>query len=303
MTHYIFHYDLESLDLCLKAAPVLAELHQKNKVPATFFMLGRVLEQKGDELRRIFGDSPLFDIQSHTYAHKMLRNNRMHGPGVSLPELKEEITLGKKWVEDVFSRPCVGIRTGCGFYKGFQAEAERLAIVAEAGIKFFSSDLRGPADSIPAGLVQAYWYNTEGFPELLELPGHGWHDNVLKAKGGNSWLCLPWPPILSWGVPNRPPQTPEEEFEVQKVWIERALAEKLDYISLVYHPHSIYRMSQDCRIIALLINYLRQRNIATTTYHALYQGYASEPNSVPGREAWNWEKQVITEPIKVGGAY
>jgi len=299
MTNYIFHYDLESTDLCVKAAPVLAELHQKNNIPATFFILGTVLEQKGNELRSIFSDSPLFDIQSHTYSHKMLRNNRMHGAGISLEEMRKEIELGKKLVEDVFERPCIGVRSGCGFHRGFQGEVERLAILADADIKYFSSDLRGPADSIPAGLVQAYWYDEEGFDELLEMPGHGWHDNVLKAKGG-AWLCLPWPPVLAWGAPNRPPETPEEEFAVQKVWIDRALKEKLDYVSLVYHPHSIYRMSEKCQTMALIMQYVQDEGIPTTTYSALYGRYAANRDSVPGRNAWSWEEQVVNEPLKVG---
>ena len=300
MTKYIFHYDLENPDLCVKAAPVLVELHQRYNIPATFFMLGRVLEQKGNELCSLFSDDPLFDIQSHTYAHKMLKDSRMHGPGISVEEVRQEITLGKKWVEDVFARPCIGVRSGCGFLHGFQGEPERIAVLAEADIKYFSSDLRGPADSIPAGLVQAYWYDIEGFPELLEMPGHGWHDNVLKAKGGGTWLSLPWPSVLSWGVPNRPPQTPEEEFAVQKVWIDRAVAEGLDYISLVYHPHSIYRMSTQCRTMELIMQYLQDVGMPTTTYSELYKYYADEPASVPGRNAWTWEQQVIKEPLRVG---
>lgn len=288
---YVFHYDLENPDLCLKAAPVLAAIHRDRGVPATFFMLGRVLEQKGPELRAIFGDDPLFDVQSHTYAHQMLRDNRMHGPGVSLDELRREIALGREWVERVFERECLGIRSGCGFHKGFQGEPERLAIIAECGARYISTDLRGPVDSIPSGLQQAYWYDQEGQPQMLELPGHGWHDNVLKAPGASHWLCLPWPPYMPWGVPHRPPQSPEEECEVQTRWIDRALADGLDYASLVYHPHSIYRMSEDCRIIRLLIDRLAERGVATTTYTDLYRGYLAAPDTAPGRDAWPWEEQ------------
>lgn len=282
---YVFHYDLENPDLCLRAAPVLAKLHRDHGVPATFFMLGRVLEQRGDDLRAIFGDDPLFDIQSHTYSHQMLRDNRMHGPGISLDEVRMEISLGREWVERVFDRECVGIRSGCGFYRGLQGEVERLALIAECGAKYISTDLRGPLDSIPSGLQQAYWYDTEDQPQLLELPGHGWHDNVLKAPGETQWLCLPWPPYLGWGVPRRPPQTPQEEAAVQTVWIDQANALGLDFLSLVYHPHSIYRMSEQCLTMALLMEALAERGIETTTYTRLYEDYLAAPATVPGREA------------------
>ena len=262
-------------------------------MPATFFCVGKVLEKRADELRQILGTCELFDIQSHTYSHQLLRDSKMHGPGVSLEEVRREVALGKKLVEDVFERECIGTRTGCGFFGGLQGERERLAIIVEEGIKYLSSDLRGPADSIPSGLMQAYWYEEDGFPHLLEMPGHGWHDNVLKMR---EFYCLlsPWPRYVEWGIPRRPVQNPEEEFEVQKRWIDRAVEYGLDYVSLVYHPHSIYTMSEDCRVIRYLMEYLRDRGIPTTTYTQLYRQYAADPQSVPGRNAWTWESEKQT---------
>lgn len=299
MTRYVFHYDLES-DTCIKAAPVLVELHRKHDIPATFFLLGITLEKWGKELRAIFEDDPLFDLESHTYSHRMLKDNLMHGLGVSLEELKLEVKRGIQLVEDIFERPCIGVRTGCGFYNGFRGEKERLQVIWDCGVRFFSSDLRGPGDSIPAGLVQAYWYDEEGFPDLLELPGHGWHDNVLKEFGAPFRLMLPWPLVVQWGIPNRPVQTPEEEFEVQKVWIDRAITLNLDYISLVYHPHSIYRMSEDCRVIQLLMKYVLDRGMPTMTYRQLYEHYRQHRDEVPGRNAWTWESEIAKAPLKVG---
>ena len=72
------------------------------------------------------------------------------------------------------------------------------------------------------------------------------------------------------------------------MWIERAVALGLDYVSPVYHPHSIYRDDPDCAIVKLLMRYLRQRNIPTTTYAALYDRYTAAPATVPGKRAWTW---------------
>lgn len=296
MTRYVFHYDLES-DLCVEAAKVIAEIHRRREVPATFFILGRVIERHGEELRRIFGDDPLFDLQSHTYSHKLLKDNLMHGKGIGLDELREEIGRGKALVEEAFGRECIGVRSGCGFFKGMQGESERLRVIWECGVKFISTDLRGPADSIPSGLQQAYWYDEEGFPELLELPGHGWHDNVLKSFEPR--LCLCWPPVLRWGIPNRPPESPEEEIAVQRAWIDKAISLGLDYISLIYHPHSIYRMSRDCRIVELLIEEVKSRDMPVTTYSGLYELYSSGRLKAPGRGAWRWEDEVDRSEIKL----
>jgi peptidoglycan/xylan/chitin deacetylase (PgdA/CDA1 family) len=289
MTSYVFAYDLEDPDLCLRAAPRLVELHRRYETPATFFVLGTVLERRGPELRALFGDDPLFDIASHTYSHKPLKDNRVHGPGIDLEDLGHEIERGLQLVEEVFEKPCVGVRSGYGFYGGLRGEAERLRVIRDSGARYLSSDLRGPGDSVPGGLAQAYRYDEEGVPELLELPGHGWHDNVLKGFYPGPWLA--WPPMLRWGIPDRVPRTPEEEFAVQRVWIERALALELDYFSPLYHPHSIYLMSPDCRVVEFLMRFVRQRVGVVTTYGALYEAYSASPKTVPGRDAWTWEEE------------
>ncbi|MCS7254594.1 MAG: polysaccharide deacetylase family protein [Armatimonadota bacterium] len=298
MTSYVFSYDVEHPQLCIKALPTIVEIHRRYEVPATLFILGRVIEEKSEELRRLLIGDSLFDIQSHTYSHKLLKDNEMHGSGISLEEMRRELELGKRLVEEAFEVECIGFRTPCGFYKGMQGDVERLSVIWSCGFKFISSDARGPADSIPSGLQQAYWYDVEGFPQLLELPAHGWHDNVLKDPNGSlePRLMLPWPGLLQWGIPSRPPRTAEEEFEVQRVWIDRALKYGLDYLSLVYHPHSIYRMSEDCRIIKLLIEYVLSLGMPTLTYSQLYYRYAVNPELVPGRDRWTWEME--TQQIK-----
>ena len=298
MTYYVFAYDVEDPDLCLRATPRLVELHRRYEIPATFFVLGTVLERRGAELRAVFGDDPLFDIASHTYSHQPLKHNRIHGPGVDLDELGREVGLGLRLVEEIFERPCVGVRSGYGFYGGLRGEKERLRVIRDSGARYLSSDMRGPADSVPGGLAQAYRYDEEGVPELLELPGHGWHDNVLKGFYPGPWLA--WPPVLRWGIPDRVPHTPEEELAVQSAWIERALALGLDYFSPVYHPHSIYGMTPGCSIVELLMRCVRERGMAATTYGALHDAYSALPEMIPGRSAWTWDTERHNEKSDAG---
>ena len=290
MTSYVFHYDLEDPD-CIKAAPRLAELHRAYEVPATFFMLGTALERYGDVLREVFGDDPLFDIQSHTYSHLMMKDNQMHGPGVTLEELDRQMRLGMERVEQVFERPCKGVRSGCGFYRGLRGNTERVRVIRDAGVEWLSSDLRGPVDSIPGGLVQAYTYQDDGAPGLLEIPGHGWHDLVL-VDFDEKLLRMSWPLGVQWGIPNRPPRTPQEEFEVHRVWIQKAIELGLDFYSPVNHPHSVFHMSAECKTMELLMQYLAAEGIPTTTYTALYEQYTAKPESIPGACAWSWDDEM-----------
>ncbi len=287
MTRYVFAYDLES-DICVTAARTIAEIHRRWKVPATFFILGKTIESHEQDLREIFEGDELFDIESHTYSHRLFKDSKMHGPGIDKRGVRKEVTLGRKLVENVFGSKCLGLRTGCGFYRGLQGEKEKLSVIWDSGIRFISTDLRGPDDSIPSGLQQAYSYDAEGFPDLIELPGHGWHDNVLKRE--KPMLCLTWPRVLDWGIPAHPPRTPEEEVSIQKIWMEKAISKNLDCLSLVYHPHSIYRMDSDCRTVDLLIRAVRAVGMETSTYCDLYDYYSHDPEALPGREFWNWEE-------------
>ena len=87
-TRYIAAYDTESA-ACLEACRKIVEVHKRFKMPATFFIVGKVLDANSSEYRKLL-DDPLFEIASHTYSHKMLRDNPFCGPAVSLEEKRKE---------------------------------------------------------------------------------------------------------------------------------------------------------------------------------------------------------------------
>ena len=101
MTRYIAAYDTENLEHGVEAVTRLAELHRRHEAPATFFIVGQLLEREGSQYRALL-DDPLFDIQTHTYSHQILKDSRPHGPAVSLDEMEVEVGEGKRWVEEVF---------------------------------------------------------------------------------------------------------------------------------------------------------------------------------------------------------
>ena len=53
---------------CVSALKSIATILKRNDAPATFFILGNVLERAPDEVAGVL-DDPLFDVQSHTYSH------------------------------------------------------------------------------------------------------------------------------------------------------------------------------------------------------------------------------------------
>ncbi len=273
MTVYAASYDLENEELCVAAAEKITAIHRKYEMPATFFCVGRVVEKRGEELRRIFGDDPLFDIQSHTYAHRMLRDHVVHGPAIPLEEMWVEIGRAADVIADVFGRRPVGTRSGCGFKDGMKGEPERLKIIVECGMKYISTHLRGPYETIPAPLTQPYTYADDGFPELWELPAHGWHDNVLKGFGGHPTM---FPPIYPFAGRLEPVKNAQEDFEAAKPWIDYAVEQGMTFVGLCYHPWSLYRLDPECKTVDLLLAYLKSRGIEVVTYTQLYERLAGQ---------------------------
>ena len=267
---YIAAYDTES-PACLAACRKIVEVHKRFAMPATFFIVGKTLDAHPDEYRE-FLDHPLFEIATHTYSHRMLRDNVFCGSAVSLDERRKEIFKGKEAVERVFGRPCIGLRPGCGFDNAFKGEPAVLELLREAGIRYVSSLLWGPDYSLPALLTEPFSYEEDGFPDLWELPGHGWHENLLKDH--NRWgprrLTL-WPSPFPEAIPDGFCHTPKDEFKVNKVFLDRARRTNKSFVSLIWHPWSLAQFDPDMKMLELTFTHVRRLGLKPCTYAQLYE--------------------------------
>jgi len=272
MTFFVPAYDVEHPEFCPRGLRRILGIHEELAVPATFFVVGRLLEEDAPTYRGLL-DRPWADIQSHTYSHLLLRDSKVHGAGCRPEEARREIELGKRLVEDTFGRPCVGLRTGCGFEEGLSGRGDLLGFLRGAGYEFVSSALRGPGDTLPAPLRGPSTYAADGYPELLELPGHGWHDNVLTAPEPGRLPIVAWPPLEDWFLPPRRPATPEEAAEVYTTWVEKAAERGLPYVSLVWHPGSLHRFDGECRTVRLVLERARRLGLEFCTYARLARGF------------------------------
>ena len=264
-TLYIAAYDVENT-ACLEGCRRIVEVHRRLKMPATFFVVGQRLEEHPDEFRRLLND-PLFEIATHTYSHGLLRDNALCGPALPLDRVREEIERGVQWIERVFERPCTGIRTPCGFLDGLRGAPQVLEIIRAAGLRYVSSLAWGPDWSMPALLHQPFPYREDGFPDIWELPCHGWHENLLKNHNG--WgprrLTL-WPPEMPEAIPAGFIKTPEEELAVNRCFIDRAASQGLAFVSLVWHPWSLLRFDPTMRMLDLTFAHVRALGLRCGTY-------------------------------------
>lgn len=277
MTRYIAAYDTEKAQDCLTACKAIRTVHEQFAFPGTFFIVGKRLEEEGADYQAVLGDVPEFEVASHTYSHKMLRDHPFCGPAPIQVTRLEEIQLGKERIEQTFQRPCVGLRPGCGFTEGLRGDDWLAAAVANTGFRYVSSVLWGPDYTVPALLEPPYPYVTEGQPELWELPGHGWHENLLKAHNltVQARRIVAWPSPFPEAVPLRPIKTPEEEFAVNRLFIDRAVALGLPYVSLIWHPWSLARFDPAMTMLNLTFAYVRELGLEATTYAAEWQRCAA----------------------------
>ncbi len=268
MTHYIAAYDTESAD-CLAACQKIVDVHRQYEMPATFFITGKMLEAHPVEYRQLL-DDPLFEIASHTYSHRMLRDHPFCGPAAPGEQKRTEIFEGKAWVERVFERACLGIRLGCSFVDGLRNAPDVLHLVQEAGFHYVSSVAWGRDYSLPAPLNQPFTYAADGFPDLWELPGHGWHENLLKDH--NRWgarrLTL-WPPEMPEAIPPDFISTPEEELAINRVFLEKAASEAMVFVSLIWHPWSLHAFDPEMKMLELTFAHVRELGLEPCTYAQL----------------------------------
>jgi len=239
-------------------------------MPATFFLTGKTLEANPTEYRDLL-DDPLFEVASHTYSHKMLRDHPFCGPAASAREIREEILRGKQCVEDLFQRPCIGFRAACCWDNGLRGAPEILQVVCEAGFRYVSTVAWGPQFTLPSPLRDPFTYGDDGFPDLWEFPGHGWHENLLKGK--NSWgplRILLFPPLMPQAIPDDYVQTPEEEFVVNnRPFIDKALSDSMAYVSLIWHPWSLSRFDPEMKMLDMTFTYVQELGVSSSTFAGL----------------------------------
>jgi len=128
-----------------------------------------------------------------------------------------------------------------------------------------------PDYSLPALLTEPFNYGKEGFPEIWELPGHGWHENLLKDH--NRWgprrLTL-WPPPFPEAIPDAFCKTAPDEFAGRGVFLDRARQTGKSFVSLIWHPWSLHRFDPEMKMLELTFAHVRRTGLKPCTYAQLY---------------------------------
>jgi peptidoglycan/xylan/chitin deacetylase (PgdA/CDA1 family) len=272
MLRYLAVYDVEWLadvDYSLRALESVVRAHERYDAPATFYICGQLLEAAGDRYRDLLAGGP-FEVGSHTYSHYPLKQFDGGDPDAHVARVREEVERTDELIRRTFARPPVGLRGPGGYYRGLQGQKPVLDLLWNLGVRTLSTDARGPGETIPAPLTPPYWYADDGFPEMLEVPAHDWHENVLK---GHNPAPVAWPPRVPWGYPPREPRTPEEEFAAFRRGLDWAIEHDAYFYSPAMHPWSVYRFNPQARTLDLLFGYLREQGLPFVTVSELRRDF------------------------------
>jgi len=272
---YIAAYDTEA-ESCLAGVRRIVEMHEKHGLPATFFIVAKLLEGQGQEYRALLGGNPLFEIASHSYSHVLLRDHAMGGPGAPAEELPGEIIESKKALEDLFGREVKGLRTPWGYPDGLRGAREALRLCHEAGYRYCSSLLWGPDYSMPSLFVEPFTYAEDGYADLWEIPASGWQDNLLKHGGERPpWRLQLFPSPMPEAVLTRRLETPEEEFALNRLFIDKGEETAAGHVSLIWHPWSLHRFDPEMRMLDLTFAYVRELGLRADTFSGYADSLAS----------------------------
>jgi peptidoglycan/xylan/chitin deacetylase (PgdA/CDA1 family) len=232
-------------------------LHNRLKVPATLFVVGQTLERWVPQFQAI-ADDHLFDIQQHTYSHQLLKTVYIEDGrsvrvvrGVSVEETRDEVAKTSSLLAELLGVPCIGLTGPWCYYRGLRDRPDILEVLWEEGIRFTRTDGRNERDWHPVSMdLQPYWYDVLGFPDVLEIPIHGWHDCVIRDE------------VLGW-------DDVDGYVESVKPYIDRAAAEDKVF-SLCQHDWSSIRADPQMGATEALIRYAQERDLRIMSYREYY---------------------------------
>lgn len=168
-------------------------LHREMNYPCTFFVRGEMLEAHAGDFQRARDEmGELGDFQQATYSSLPLKTVCLQGPhdtsvypAGTLRQCADDLARASDVMERVLGQRPVGLAGPLGYYRGLSDRPDLLEMLAGLGIRFTRSYTRNSRDAHPLAFeTQPFTYAAQGFKEIVEIPGQGWPDSVLREEIG-----------------------------------------------------------------------------------------------------------------------
>jgi len=195
---FLLGYNVESCDKTRPGAlgaflRAASALHRDMRVPCTFFVRGRSLETHADAFRRAQDESgALIDFQQYTYSGLPLKTICQENHegikvirGLNAEQCRESLSRTSELMQSALGVRPVGLGGPLGYYRGLADRLDILEVMEELGLRFVRSYTRNAHDWSPLAFeAQPFVYDEQGFSRILEIPGQGWPDNLLRETLG-----------------------------------------------------------------------------------------------------------------------
>jgi len=187
MSTLVIGYDVENMDpdsdITRRFLEVATRTHAELDAPATLFLVGVTAENNADAVREALQQGP-FELGSHMYSHMLLKTLCQVNeegtnvyPGGSYGQIVEEVDRSCQVLAEEFGVQCRALCSPWGYYRGLSDRPDLLHILHAAGIRICRTWMRNADDWIPVSLdLQPFWYEPQGFPDMMEFPMTGRHD-------------------------------------------------------------------------------------------------------------------------------
>jgi peptidoglycan/xylan/chitin deacetylase (PgdA/CDA1 family) len=136
-------------------------------------------------------ESGYFEIAQHTHEHFPLKTvleespDNVYLPGLPFGRIEEQLARPVELIEKHLGVRCRGVTAPYTYYRGLADRPDILDIVARHGMSYVRSYGRNARDYFPLGWeMQPFWYERQGFPQLLEIPLQGWIDAQWRREHG-----------------------------------------------------------------------------------------------------------------------
>ena len=168
----------------------IVKIHKELQIPATIFMVGCNIEKHLRELEACLA-SGMFEIAQHSHEHYPLKTvaeeagSRVFLRGLNFDRIEEQIAKPVELLKKHLGVECKGITCPYTYYRGLSDRPDILEIIARHGMVYTRSYGRNSLDYFPLGWdVQPFFYERQGFPDILEFPVQGWIDAQWRHDHG-----------------------------------------------------------------------------------------------------------------------
>ena len=231
-------------------------VHQGLEAPCTLYLLGEVVKEHRAALEVLAGN-PLFDLQIAVRRPlktvcQVVQGKTTLWRGASLGDIEEEIAETASLLKESFGLEARGLSSPLGYYRGLMDRPDVLEVLSRNGVRFCRTYGRDSSDWQPLEFsIEPFWYTSQGFSHILEFPGQGWQDSLIR-------------PLYGW-----------DEVAGYVDYLKGDLDETARRRDLVWsywaHDWAAIRQDEELSIISDLLRYAREQDVEIETQqHAYY---------------------------------